>query len=128
MKIEMLTCVAGTYFDNFAVLELSAMSLALNSHSVISPSAGGGGKTDNEDIDFRKPVLFSNRKINRKMAGRCFYMYQAFSSIWVGRDWVLWRIFQQIKMAPGTLVEREGVIDQRNAGKLLLIALISAEK
>lgn len=46
----MRTWVAGTYFDNFAVSELSAMSLALNSHKVISPSTGGGGKTDKEDM------------------------------------------------------------------------------
>lgn len=26
------------------------MSFALNSHKVISPSAGGGGKTESEDI------------------------------------------------------------------------------
>ena len=38
------------YFDSFAVFELSAMSFALNSHKVISPSAGGGGKTESEDI------------------------------------------------------------------------------
>ena len=44
------TCVAGIYFDSFAVFELSAMSFALNSHKVISPSAGGGGKTESEDI------------------------------------------------------------------------------
>lgn len=42
--------MAGTYFDSFAVLELSALSLALNSHSVTSPCRGGGGNTNNEDM------------------------------------------------------------------------------
>ena len=48
------------------------MSLALNSHSVISPSLGGGGKTDNEDIDFRKPFLFANSKVQSKDGGKTF--------------------------------------------------------
>ena len=40
----------SAYFDSSAVLELAAVSLAFSSHKVISPSAGGGGETDSEDI------------------------------------------------------------------------------
>ena len=74
------TWVAGTYFDNSAVLELSETSLAFNSHKVISPSAGGGGKTDNEDIWLANEYSFgpSTNLCSWKMAGRSYFTARRF--------------------------------------------------
>jgi len=77
-------------------LELSAISLAFNSHRVISPSAGGGGKTDNEDIRLAAEY-FSCARSNLpqlKDGGKVLLYCQAFQTD--GKDWKQWSLFWRV--------------------------------